>query len=142
MSLVERIQNLSKEKKITIAELERKNGISNGQIRKWDNSTPGIDKLEVIADFFDVSTDYLLGRTDKKRHYDLNERNEKSIQDELENILNNFGKNGFAVSDGSTLDELDEDDKELLIAALEQSLRIAKRISKKKFTPKKYSDRD
>ncbi|WP_040981015.1 helix-turn-helix domain-containing protein [Oceanobacillus jeddahense] len=68
MSLVDKIKSLCKEKKITIAELERKTGISNGQIRKWDNTTPGINKLQAVADYFDVSVDYLLGRTDVKRY--------------------------------------------------------------------------
>lgn len=140
MSLVNKIQSLCKEKNISIAELERRTGISNGQIRKWDTSTPGVDKLEVIADYFDLSTDYLLGRTEQKRYYDLNEKDEKTVQRELENILNNFGESGFAAADGSTLDELDPEDRELLITSLEQSLRIAKRVSKKKFTPKKYRD--
>lgn len=140
LSLVEKIKLLCNEQKISIAELERKTGISNGQIRKWDNSTPGVDKLKLIADYFNVSVDYLLGRTNQKRYYDLNEKDEKSIQEELEDILNNFGESGFAAADGSTLDDLDEDDKELLVASLEQSLRIAKRIAKKKFTPKKYRD--
>ncbi|MGM8212727.1 helix-turn-helix domain-containing protein [Virgibacillus sp. W0430] len=139
MSLVEKIKYLCEEKKISLAELERKTGISNGQIRKWDTSTPGIDKLKVIADFFDVSTDYLLGRTDKKRYYDLTEKDEQDIQKELQKMINSMNSNSsFAASDGSTIDELDEEDKELLLASLEQSLRIAKRIAKQKFTPKKY----
>lgn len=65
MSLVDKIKELSNANKISIAELERKIGISNGQIRKWDTSTPGIDKLELVADYFNVSVDYLLGREEK-----------------------------------------------------------------------------
>lgn len=67
MSLVTKIKYLCKEQKITVAELERKTGISNGQIRKWDTSTPGIDKLQAISDYFNISVDYLLGRTNIKR---------------------------------------------------------------------------
>lgn len=64
MSIVERIENLMKEKHVhSIAELERKAGLPNGQIRRWNKSTPGIDKVEKVADFFNVSVDYLLGRT-------------------------------------------------------------------------------
>ncbi|NBJ71012.1 MULTISPECIES: helix-turn-helix transcriptional regulator [Clostridia] len=141
MGLVEKIKNLCKEKKITVAELERQTGISNGQIRKWDDSTPGVDKLKKVADYFDVSVDYLLGRTEKKRYYDLTEKDEQSIQKELERMINNMdNESGFAAFDGSTIDELDEEDREMLIASLETSLRIAKRIAKKKFTPYKYRD--
>ena len=139
MSLVEKIKDLCKEKKISVAELERKTGISNGQIRKWDVSTPGVDKLKLVADYFDVSVDYLLGRTEKKRYYDLTDKDERDIQKELENLINNLSSaSGFAAADGSTPDELDEEDRELLIASLENTLRLSKRLAKKKFTPKKY----
>src|SRR5690606_467666 len=127
------------ERKVSFAEVERKTGISNGQIRRWSKSSPKIDNVTKIAEYFDVSTDYLLGRTDKKRYYDLTEEDEKDIQKELENMIESMNKNtAFAAADGSTIDELDEEDKELLLASLEQSLRIAKRIAKQKFTPKKY----
>lgn len=139
MSLVEKIKMLCKEQKITVAELERKTGISNGQIRKWDVSTPGIDKLERIADYFDVSVDYLLGRTDKKRYYDLTEKDERDIQKELKKIINGEDvDNAFAAFDGRVLEDLSEEDRELLIASWENTLRLTKRIAKQKFTPKKY----
>ncbi|MGE7545026.1 helix-turn-helix domain-containing protein [Sporosarcina newyorkensis] len=139
MSLVERIKTLCVENKTTIAELERKSGISNGQIRKWDTSTPGVDKLNAIADYFDVSTDYLLGRTDKKRYYDLSDKDESDIQKELKKIIDGEDvDNAFAAFDGRILDELSEEDRELLIASWENTLRLTKRMAKQKFTPKKY----
>lgn len=63
MNLVQRIKDLSDEKHITIAELEREAGISNGQIRRWGASSPKVENLEKVADYFNVSTDYLLGRS-------------------------------------------------------------------------------
>ncbi|MCC2248819.1 helix-turn-helix domain-containing protein [Virgibacillus sp. AGTR] len=66
MSLVKRIKSLCNDKKVTFAEVERKIGISNGQIRRWDNVSPKSETLQKVADYFNVSVDYLLGRTDKK----------------------------------------------------------------------------
>lgn len=141
MSLVERIKNLCNEKKITFAEVERKVGISNGQIRRWDSSSPKIENVEKVANYFDVSTDYLLGRTDKKRYYDLTEKDELSIQRELKKRINGEDvENAFAAFDGRVLEDLDEEDRELLIASWENTLRLTKRIAKQKFTPKKYRD--
>lgn len=114
MSLVERIKTLCKEKKITIAELERKTGISNGQIRKWDSSIPGVDKLEAIADYFNVGTDYLLGRTSKK-FLDLKNTTESDLDNKLQEIING----------------LNEREKEFLIAALDNTLQLAKSLAKK-----------
>lgn len=62
MSLVQRIRNLCNSKGLTFAELERILGFSNGQIRRWEKTKPGIDKIQKVADYFDVSVDYLLGR--------------------------------------------------------------------------------
>ncbi|MEA0564551.1 helix-turn-helix domain-containing protein [Lysinibacillus irui] len=141
MSLVERIKNLCNEKKITFAEVERNVGISNGQIRRWDKSSPKIENVEKVANYFDVSTDYLLGRTDKKRYYDLTEKDELSIQRELKKRINGEDvENAFAAFDGRVLEDLDEEDRELLIASWENTLRLTKRIAKQKFTPKKYRD--
>lgn len=140
MTTFDRVKKLCEEQKISIVELEEKVGFGRNSMYSWKKNKPSAEKLERVADYFGVSVDYLLGRTDKKRYYDLTEKDERDIQKELENILNDFNNSGFAMADGSTPDELDPEDKELLIASLEQSLRIAKRIAKRKFTPKKYRD--
>lgn len=62
MGLTQRIKELADKKNVTFAEIERSVGISNGQIRRWDQSSPKIENIQKIADYFNVSTDYLLGR--------------------------------------------------------------------------------
>lgn len=64
MTILDRIRSLANDRKVTLAELERNLNFSNGSLRKWETSTPSGDKIEKIADYFNVSTDYLLGRTD------------------------------------------------------------------------------
>lgn len=138
---MERIKYLCNERKITFAEVERNVGISNGQIRRWDTSSPKIENVEKVANYFDVSTDYLLGRTDKRRYYDLTEKDELAIQRELKKIIDGDDvDNAFAAFDGRILDELDDEDRELLIASWENTLRLTKRMAKQKFTPNKYRD--
>jgi transcriptional regulator with XRE-family HTH domain len=114
-------------------------GLSENAIYKWQTQSPKSDVLQKVADYFDVSTDYLLGRTDKKRYYDLTEKDEKDIQKELHEMINGLNaKDGFAAFDGVDLQDLDEEDRELLIESLEHTLRLGKMLAKKKFTPKKY----
>ena len=63
MSLIYlRIKELAQQRKISLAELERKLNFSNGIISTWKKGNPSVDKVEKVADFFNVSTDYLLGR--------------------------------------------------------------------------------
>lgn len=62
MNPYEKIKELAKERKISIRELEKRLGYSNGYFSKWKNVSPNSDGLAKVADYFDVSVDYLLGR--------------------------------------------------------------------------------
>ena len=55
-------------------------GVSKQCISNWenDNVLPSIEMLVKLADFFHVSTDYLLGREDKMR-LDVSGLNEEEI---------------------------------------------------------------
>lgn len=55
-------QTISRRKKVTFAEVERAVGISNGQIRRWDRVSPKSENLKKVADYFGVTTDFLLGK--------------------------------------------------------------------------------
>lgn len=59
-----RLSQLRKEKGITQVKLAQYFGISNGTIAMWetDKRQPDSDTLIKLADFFNVSVDYLLGR--------------------------------------------------------------------------------
>lgn len=70
MTTYERIQELSKERGLSVRELGRKLDIGETTIYKWKTQTPKLDVLEKVADYFDVSVDYLVGRTDKKLPFD------------------------------------------------------------------------
>lgn len=60
--LIERIKELCFGQSITFAELERRTGISNGTIARWEKSEPRIGSVLKVADYFGVSLDWLVGR--------------------------------------------------------------------------------
>lgn len=60
MTLKERIKTLCKENGITVNKLEKTLGFGTGYVAKLDNSTPNTAKIQLIADFFNVSLDYLM----------------------------------------------------------------------------------
>lgn len=138
MTTFDRVKKLCDEQGLSIVELEEKVGFGRNALYKWKKQSPKTETLEKVADYFNVSTDYLLGRTDKKRYYDLTEKDERDIEKQLEDIINNVSDSGFAAFDGNTLDELDEENREIMIDSLKNALRMHKRLAKKKFTPKKY----
>lgn len=51
---------------ITLSELADSIGVSRQTISKLESgaSKPNLDTLELVADYFDVSMDYILGKTD------------------------------------------------------------------------------
>lgn len=60
---IERIKDLMNEERISQAELARSVGISQSAVCNWLNGKkePSIDSLWRLADFFDVSVDYIIG---------------------------------------------------------------------------------
>lgn len=137
MNTYEIIKDLAKEKGLSIRQLEINFGYSNGYIGSWKRQTPNSNELSRIADYFDVSVDYLLGRTEKKNYYDLTDKDERSIQKQLQSLIDDLSNGGalaFSKEDG----EMSEETKEALISSLENALRISKIEAKKKYTPKKY----
>lgn len=63
MFSLEPIRNLCHQKECTIAEIERDLGIGNGVIAKWEKGkkSPPVDTLRKIAEYFDVTIDYICG---------------------------------------------------------------------------------
>lgn len=59
-----RIKDLCAMHGITIQKLEESAGIGNATITRWDKVSPKADSLEKVANYFNVSVDYLLCRTD------------------------------------------------------------------------------
>ena len=58
--LYEKIQEICNSKGITVSGLEKDLGFSNSTIRKWKNSSPSIENLKKVADYFGVTVDYFL----------------------------------------------------------------------------------
>lgn len=63
--LYQRIKELCSQAGITISKLESELGFGNSSIKKWKEATsPSVDKIVKVANYFEVSVDYLLGMTD------------------------------------------------------------------------------
>lgn len=108
MTIKEKIRALASTKGMGIPALELELGFGSSTISKWDKSAPSIDKLIKVADYFDVSLDYLSGRNEKysdeqalldveisedfelkeaiKKYYSLDDRKKKHVI-ELINLL-------------------------------------------------------
>ncbi|WP_057770788.1 helix-turn-helix domain-containing protein [Lactobacillus selangorensis] len=63
--LYRRIKELTQEKHESLAQVERTLGLSNGIISTWKTGKASADKVKLIANYFGVTTDYLLGNSDE-----------------------------------------------------------------------------
>lgn len=69
MTFSERLISLQKEKNVTKVELQQAIGISRTAYYRYEQGErePTVSVLLALADYFDVSVDYLLGRTDNPK---------------------------------------------------------------------------
>ncbi|MGN8883809.1 helix-turn-helix domain-containing protein [Ligilactobacillus salivarius] len=135
MTVFDRVKELAKKQGISIVELEEKLGFGRNSLYSWKKKTPNGDRLSKVADYFGVTTDYLLGRTETPQ---FTSKDERDIQKKLTEMINGLSDDSSLayLNNGGT--EIDEEDAELIRSALERTLRRSKLLAKEKFTPKKY----
>ena len=120
--------------------------VSQQAVGSWESNrtSPSPEMIVEIANTLGVSTDILLGKPEIKNppqsdgNYtpELNDRDERDISRRLDKMLSELDKKDSALMfDG---EPLDDESRELLISSLENSIRMAKIINKRKYTPKKY----
>ncbi|WP_407370752.1 helix-turn-helix domain-containing protein [Carnobacterium sp.] len=61
MNLYDNVKSLAARKGMTLPEFSRKIGLSHTVIYKWKTSIPGIEIVDKIAKYFDVSIEFLIG---------------------------------------------------------------------------------
>lgn len=68
MMIGNKIRDLRKEKKLSQNELGKSIGVSQTTVTAWETgrAEPASTYIKKLADFFNVSADYLLGRPEKK----------------------------------------------------------------------------
>ena len=127
MNLRDRIKELANQRKVSVAELERALGFGNGSISKWNKQSPSTEKLKQVADYFGVSTDYLLGRSDDK--YDLSPQEKIDIGIEAEKMMKGLNDEGSINFYG---EPMSDEDKEATLSALNLLMTINRKKAKKK----------
>lgn len=62
--LYEAISKMCKEKKMSIARLERESGLGNATIRRWKFSSPRIESLQAVAKTLGCTIEELISVSD------------------------------------------------------------------------------
>lgn len=67
MNTLDIVLGLCEKHNITLAELERRIDVSRGSLAKMRTSTPKADRVQKIADYFNVSLEYLMTGKDTEK---------------------------------------------------------------------------
>ena len=91
--VTDRIKDLCSKKNISIALLERRLNFANRTIRKWDNSPPSVEKFKKVADYFNISMEFLMegkGRNVSTEFIKKFEELNLEQRDLIERLMENF----------------------------------------------------
>lgn len=134
MGLYENVRETAKEKGYSINRLEKELGFARSYIGKFKTITPSIDKIQKIADFLDVTTDYLMSG-DKTENI-LTSKDNRDIAKDLDAIMAKLSnKEDGPVSYNG--ENLSDESMELFKEELEIALKRLKLINKEKYNPNK-----
>ncbi|EPQ8037316.1 helix-turn-helix transcriptional regulator [Listeria seeligeri] len=68
MTTFDRVKKLADEQKISLKDLALKLNMGENSIYRWKDKVPTTENIQKVADYFNVTTDYLLNRTDIRNH--------------------------------------------------------------------------
>lgn len=83
MLTYETIKKLCKNKGVTVTGAEKELGFARGSLCKIGTNKPSADKVQKIADYFGITTDYVITGEEPSGYY-LNEETAKLAQEMLE----------------------------------------------------------
>ncbi|EGO8168755.1 helix-turn-helix domain-containing protein [Enterococcus sp. C1(2024)] len=108
MTVFERVKTLAKNRSKTMKQVTLDLGYSENYFYSLKSGKqPSAEKLKELADYFNVSVDYLLGRTENPHPVD---KNQLTVEEALSSVMSSDGK------------PLTENDREILSGIIEAYL--------------------
>lgn len=134
MTIGEQIKNLRLEKGYDQQDICAFLNIEQSTLSNYENDrrVPKPDMISKMADFFGVTTDYILGRT---TNIELTKKDKIEIDEYLNNFEDELLSQTGLMFNG---EPMTQESKEKLIAAMRIGAEMAKKEAKEKYTPKKY----
>ena len=140
--LIERIKERRLKLEMSYQDLSDATGISKSTLQRYETGyikKVPINQIEILAKALHTTPSYLVGwdnTVTEAPSVPLTPRDERQIAADLEKMLADLDSKNAMAAMGGTVE--DDEDRELLKASLQATMRLAKKIAKEKYTPKKY----
>lgn len=139
MGISENIKLLREQYGLSQKELGQIAGVSDKAVSTWEQGIkePRMGAIQKIADHFGIQKSNIIEDNGlQSPSITLTPRDERQIAADLEKMLADLDSQNAMAAMGGTVE--DDEDRELLKASLQATMRLAKKIAKEKYTPKKY----
>lgn len=139
MGISENIKLLREQYGLSQKELGQIAGVSDKAVSTWEQGIkePRMGAIQKIADHFGIQKSNIIEDNGlQSKSVTLTPRDERQIAADLEKMLADLDSKNSMAAMGGTVE--DDEDRELLKASLQATMRLAKKIAKEKYTPKKY----
>ena len=138
--LIERIKERRLKLEMSYQDLSDATGISKSTLQRYETGyikKVPINQIEILAKALHTTPSYLMGWDNTVTEApSVPLRDERQIAADLEKMLADLDSKNSMAAMGGTVE--DDEDRELLKASLQATMRLAKKIAKEKYTPKKY----
>lgn len=134
MTLLDRVKELCKKKNISQGKMEKEIGISNGASSKWKTSSPSMEVLQKLSEYFSVTVDYLM-TGENSNESKLTKRDERDIEKIIEATRQQLISQEGLMFDGEPASPEAIDS---IISAMRVGMEMAKEKNKERYTPRKY----
>lgn len=115
MTMFDRIKELSKKRGKNLKQVALELGFGENYFYTVKKQSPKAETLEQIANYFDVSVDYLLGRTDNPSTSTDETKKELTVEEALKSVMSYDGQ------------PLTENDRDVLAGIIEAYLAKSKK---------------
>ncbi|CAM4359758.1 hypothetical protein BAMA_16250 [Bacillus manliponensis] len=141
MGITERIKTLCQNRGISVSRLEEELEFGQNTIYQWKKRTPSVERVQKVADYFDVSIDFLLGRTEQEYTNTITniEEDTKDIGKRMEEIRNDLMNTDGLMFSG---EPLSEEALDSLMDAMEYIVRHTHKVNKRSIQKKSISEID
>lgn len=138
MGIKENIKLLREKYNLSQKDLALIAGVSDKAVSTWESGAkePRMGAIQKIADHFGLKKSNIIEDDGLAPDTTLTPRDERQIAADLEKMLADLDNQNAMAAMGGTVE--DDEDRELLRASLLATMRLAKKIAKEKYTPKKY----